>query len=144
MSRVKSKVLFDVVLATIFIVLTTIYLVSNRTDENVVDIDLTDSKLSCKFNARHENYSGYYHLNGESYFSSHNYSSCDEFKALMNGKNIIGKYLKSNNLLVELRVGKSLYSENSIGMQILQGIFFGFVFFAILHRPIHWLRSKVV
>ncbi|WP_386032564.1 hypothetical protein [Thalassotalea euphylliae] len=144
MSRVKSKVLFDVVVATTFILLTTIYLVSHRTDKYVVDIDLTDSELSCKLNSRRENYTGYYHLNGERYFSSNNFSSCDEFKVLMSGKKIIGKYLKSNNLLVELRVGKSLYSENSIGMQILQGIFFGFVFFVILRKPIHWLRSKVV
>jgi len=144
MSQSNQKLQFDIVIAITIIALTIIFIISSRTAENVEDIDLTASELSCKFNARHENYSGYYHLNGERYFSSHNYSSCDEFKALMSGKNIIGKYLKSNNLLVELRVGNSLYSENSIGMQILQGIFFGLVFFAVLRKPIHWLRGKVV
>jgi len=144
MSQFNQKLQFDIVIAITIIALTIIFIISSRTVENVEDIDLTASELSCKFNARHENYSGYYHLNGESYFSSHNYSSCDEFKALMSGKNIIGKYLKSNNLLVELRVGNSLYSENSIGMQILQGIFFGLVFFAVLRKLIHWFRGKVV
>jgi hypothetical protein len=144
MSRVNHNLLFDFVIAITLVALTTILIVSIRTAENVEDIDLTASELSCKFNSKHENYSGYYQLNGQSYYSSHKYSSCEEFKTLMNGKTISGKYLKSNNLLVELRVGKSLYSENSIGMQILQGIFFGFVFFAVLRKPIHWLRDKVV
>ena len=144
MSRFNQKLQFDIVIAITIIALTIIFIISSRTVENVEDIDLTASELSCKFNVRHENYSGYYHLNGESYFSSHKYSSCDEFKAVMSGKKIVGKYLKANNLLVELRVGNSLYSENSIGMQILQGIFFGFVFFAVLRKPIHWLRGKLV
>lgn len=144
MSKNNHNLLFDFVMAITFVALTTILIMSARTAENIEDIDLTSSELYCKLNSKHENYSGYYRLNGQSYYSSHKFSSCEEFKALMNGNKITGKYLKSNNLLVELRVGKSLYSDNSIGMQILQGIFFGFVFFAVLRRPIHWLRDKVV
>ena len=144
MSRFNKKLQFDIVIAITIMALTIIFIISSRTVENVENIDLTASELSCKFNSKHDNYSGYYQLNGQSYFSSHKYSSCEEFEMLMNGKIITGQYLKSNNLLVELRVGNSLYSENSIGMQILQGIFFGFVFFAVLRKPIHWLRGKVV
>lgn len=62
----------------------------------------------------------------------------------MRGKVIIGQYLKSSNLLVDLRVGSALYAENSIGMNLLIGIFYGLVCFAFLRKPIHWLITKFV
>ncbi len=141
--KVSFKFALDAILAAVFVMLGVIYILIVRVDKNIESIDLTNSELSCKLDSRHDNYRGYYILDGQKYYSLDKYRTCEEFIDLMQGKIIKGKHLKSNGLLVELRVGTSLYTENSVGMRILIGIFIGLVCFAFLRSPIHWIGNRL-
>ena len=120
-----------------------IYILIVRVDKNTEPVDLTNSELSCKVSSRGK-YTGYFTLNGKEYFSSGTYRTCEEFLNRMTGNEIKGKHQKNKSLLVELRVGKSLNAENSVGMRVLIGIFIGLVCFAFLRSPIHWIAKKVI
>lgn len=144
MSISDKKLRFEALTAIALIALTIVWIIYHRAPDKVEYIELTGSELYCKLNLKHDNYTGYYQLKGQSYHSYHNYDSCEEFISLMDGKIITGKYLKSNNRLVELRVGSSLYTDNSTGMQILVGIFYGVILYAVFRKPILWLRDKIV
>jgi hypothetical protein len=141
--KVSFKFALDATIATLFVTLGVIYILIVRVDKNIESINLTNSELSCKASSRGK-YRGLFTLNGNEYFSSGTYRTCDEFLNLMKGKEIKGKHQKNKRLLVELRAGKSLYSENSVGMRILTGIFIGLVCFAFLRNPIHWIAKKVI
>ncbi|MFC6439261.1 hypothetical protein [Bowmanella sp. JS7-9] len=143
MKTVNFKLALDATIAAIFITLGVIYILIVRVDKNIESIDLTNSELSCKASSRGK-YRGYFTINGNEYFSSGTYRTCEEFLNLMTGKEIKGKHQKDKSLLVELRVGESLYADNSVGMRVLIGVFVGLVCFAYLRRPIHWFAKKVI
>ncbi|ARD22977.1 MULTISPECIES: hypothetical protein [Shewanella] len=143
MKTVNFKFALDATIATLFITLGVIYILVVRADKNIESVDLTNSDLSCKVSARGK-LRGYFTLDGKEYFSPGTYATCEEFLNRMTEKEIKGKHQKNKSLLVELRVGKSLYAENSVGMRVLIGIFIGLVCFAFLRSPIHWIAKKVI
>lgn len=139
----KQKVKIDIILAVCFVILAMVYILSVRVEQNVESIDLTHSELTCKKTNRGK-FRGIYTLDGKEYYSHGTYETCKEFFDLMQGKVITGKHVKSGSLLIELRVGDRLYTDNSIGMRILTSIFLGLVFFAFLRSPIHWILNRFV
>lgn len=115
-----------------------------RVEQNVESIDLTHSELTCKTAYKRDKFRGIYILDGKEYYSNGTYEDCKEFFDLMQGNVITGKHVKSESLLIELRVGARLYTDNSIGMRILTSIFLGLVLFAFLRGPIHWISNRFV
>ncbi len=77
--KVNQPILIDIIIALIFIALSVAFITVSRNEQNIGIVDLTESKLTCRINKKHDNYTGYYHLNNQKYFSSHNYRSCGQF-----------------------------------------------------------------
>lgn len=96
------------------------------------------------FISKPDKFRGVYILDGKEYYAYGTYATCKEFFDLMQGKVITAKHVKSENLLIELRVGDRLYTDNSVGMRILTSILLGLVLFAFLRSPIHWILNRFV
>lgn len=142
MEKVNFRLALDMTIAALLVVLAVTYVLNVRADKNIESVDLTNSSLSCKVTTRGKQ-RGYFTINGNQFFYSRTFRTCEEFLGLMEGKEIIGKHIKDKSLLVELRVDESIYAENSIGMRILVGVFIGLVCFAFLRSPIHFLAKKL-
>ncbi|GAA0656574.1 hypothetical protein [Rheinheimera tangshanensis] len=139
-----QKVKIDIMLAICFVIFAMVYILSTRVEQSVESIDLTHSELACKKAYKPDKFRGVYILDGKEYYAHGTYTTCKEFFDIMQGKVITGKHVKSENLLIELRVGDRLYTDDSIGMKILTSIFLGLVLFAFLRSPIHWILNRFV
>lgn len=84
----------DIYIIVVLLVILTTRITIVNSSENRGSINLTNSDLSCKKNPIWENYTGYFHLNSETYFLSTKFNICDEFKKLVQGQNLNGKYSK--------------------------------------------------
>ena len=129
-------------LAITLVILVMVYVLSTRVEQNLESIDLTNSELACNKTSKRDKFRGFFTVGGEEYFTLGSYRSCDEFFNLMQGKVITGKHVKSEKLLIELRVGERLYTDNSIGMRVLTSIFYGLVLFTLLRSPVHWIFKR--
>ena len=136
----KYKV--DIVIFTTFMLLASGWMFYSRTSENVGEIDLTTSQLSCKKNRKHDNYTGYFHLNSDKYYLSSNFNSCDDFKDLVSGKKLKGRYLQGNHLVIDFYVNDKAYYESSFNESFLIALFLSLISWAFLRVPINWLLRK--
>lgn len=142
MQSFGKKVKTDIMLASTLVILVMVYVLSTRVEQNLELIDLTNSKLACNKTNKRDKFRGFFIVEGKEYFTFGTYRSCEEFLNLMQGKVITGKHVKSESLLIELRVGNRLYTDNSIGMRVLTSIFYGLVLFALLRSPMHWIFDR--
>ena len=132
----------DIVIFTTFMLLASGWMFYARTSENVGEIDLTTSQLSCKKNRKYDNYTGYFHLNSDEYFLSSNFNSCDDFKGLVSGKKLNGRYLQGNHLVIDFYVNDKAYYESSFKESFLIALFLSLISWAFLRVPINWLLRK--
>lgn len=140
----RQKAIIDLILAISFVILALVYILSTRVDQNVVSVDLTNSKLACSKSNKRDKVSGLYLIDNKEYYSQWTYDSCEEFINRMQGQVISGKHVKSEHLLIELRVGDILYTDNSIGMRVLNAILLGLALYAVLRSPLHWMLSRFI
>ena len=132
----------DIVIFTSFMFLASGWMYYSRTSENVGEIDLSASQLSCEKNRKFDNYTGYFHLNSDKYYLSSNFNTCDDFKNLVSGKELYSRYLKGNHLIIDFYVDGQEYYESNFNKSFLAALLLSLISWVFLRVPIHWLLRK--
>jgi hypothetical protein len=144
MDEFSKKRKIDLVIIIILLVFCIYWILNNQANSEITPINLSDSELSCKKARKWNNYHGYFTQNNEQYYTLERYNTCKDFKSKVTGQKVTGKYLESNNLLIELRINGKIDTEPSNVKLIYYGIFFAFIVFCFIRIPIHKLASKYV
>ncbi len=132
----------DITIVVVLLVILSIWVATVNSSDNRGSIELTNAELSCKKNPKWENYTGYFHINSETYFLSTKFTSCDEFKKLVQGQKLNGKYSKSNHLVTDFYINYKAYYKSSINIAILSVIFLTLLIWAFIRKPIKWFMKK--
>lgn len=103
---------------------------------------MAGSVLICKKDEKWSNYSGYFRLNNEQYYTLKKYNSCDDFKAEMADKSLIARYLKSNGLIIELKENDKVLHDSGLYGSGLGLVLVWFLTFAIVRVPVRWFLKK--
>ena len=118
------------------------WMLHGRSNENTGEIDLTNSQLSCKKNDKHENYKGYFHLKSNVYYLSSNFYLCKDFKKLVSGKKLYGRYLKGNHLIIDFYINDKAYYESSFYKVVFSVLLISLLLWAFMRIPIKWFLRK--
>ncbi len=144
MLKVSNSFKVDLFILTALALFFIGWFISSRSDFNIGNVDLAGSVLTCKKDEKWSNYSGYFRLNNEQYYTLKKYNSCNDFKAEMADKSLIARYLKSNGLIIELKENdKVLHDSGLYGYGSGLGlVLVWFLTFAIVRVPVRWFLKK--
>lgn len=109
---------------------------------SVGEIDLTDSILSCE-KKRFGSYSVNFSKNSTDYSMTKKYNFCEEYKGEIEGKSVIGKYLKRNKLLINLDVNGYSYHRDTALLAFISVFLLTLLSWLLLRTPIKWLEQKM-
>ena len=142
MTKVSNQIKADFLILAVLGMLFTGWFINSRNDSNVGNIVLSDSVLTCEQDKKWSHYLGYFSLNNEQYYTLQKYSSCDAFKAEMEGKSLIAKYLKSNGFILELKSEDQILYNSGVAGSAFGLVFAWFLAFALVRLPVRWLLNK--
>jgi len=134
----------DLILFVVILIVSITSLSVIRGNSETAKIDLSQSEFSCKKSKKHNNYQGYFNKDNEAYYTLEKYTNCKAFIDKVTGTEIAGIYLKSNNLLVELRLNGKVDTEHHFLKFIYYGLFIAMIIFSIFRKFIRRLVKKYV
>ena len=139
---IKQKTDVGLFLVSLFICVPLLLFI--RTNSEIKEIQFTHNQAQCK-PYKNSRYKGYFIVDGEEFsVSGRGYNSCQDFKTLVQGKEIYAQYLGSNNVIIELKINGKALVENTKTKLVYFGLFFAFLVFSFIRKPVHKLVDKYV
>lgn len=133
----------DIVTLAVLLLSISAWLFHVLADENIEEIDLSNSVISCELTGKFSTYSVRFSKNGIDYFMTKKYNFCELYSDEIGGKSIKGEYLKANNLLKKLEVDGVSYHEQLALSAYFYGLLLVSLCWVFIRTPIKWVVLKM-
>ncbi|MEO3683033.1 hypothetical protein ABHN84_12120 [Shewanella vesiculosa] len=133
----------DIVILAVILLSISVWFFHVWSDENIEEIDLSNSAISCELNGKFSTYSVRFSKNGTDYFMTKKYNFCELYRDEIRGKSIKGEYLKGNHLLKKIEVDGASYHEQLALSAYFSGLLLASLCWVFIRTPIKWVALKM-